>query len=144
MKTLCAVLLAMALPFAALSQDRPAPPLDAGSVSLSDYQWIKRPVLVFANSPLDPSFIQQMELIAENPKALEDRDVVLIVDTTPEPPSAARKRFRPRGFSLVLVDKDGATTLRKPLPWSVREITRAIDKFPNAREERLEKYPAGR
>jgi hypothetical protein len=44
----------------------------------------------------------------------------------------------------VILDKDGEAKLRKPLPWSVREISRAIDKFPIRREELLEQYPAGR
>lgn len=144
MKTLHVLAVAFLLPFAAMAQPLPSYAVDAASVSLSQFQWIKRPVLVFADTPLDPSFIRQMEFIAENPKALADRDVVLIVDTTPKPASDVRSRFHPRGFSLVLVDKDGKTSIRKPLPWSVREIIHAIDKFPNAREEQLEKFPAGR
>jgi len=33
------------------------------------------------------------------------------------------------------MDKDGSVALRKPSPWSVREISRAIDKMPSRREE---------
>ena len=132
------------LPLAAAAQAMPSWAVDGTGVSLADLQWVKRPVLVFADTDRDPSFIRQMELLAVDPKALADRDVVVIVDTAPGAASDVRKRFHPRGFSLVLMDKDGATTLRKPLPWSVREITHAIDKFPNAREEQLEKFPAGR
>ena len=36
---------------------------------------------------------------------------------------------------MVLLDKDGAVKLRKPLPWQVREIVRAIDKFPLRQQE---------
>ena len=50
---------------------------------------------------------------------------------------AIRAKLRPRGFSLVLIDKDGEAKLRKPLPWDVREITHAIDKFPLRRQEIL-------
>ena len=144
MKALHALAAAMLLPMAAMAQALPSYAVDASGVTLADLQWVKRPVLVFADTPRDPSFIRQMELLAEDPKALADRDVVVIVDTDPRPPSEVRTRFHPRGFSLVLMDKDGRTTIRKPLPWSVREIAHAIDKFPGAREEQLEKFPAGR
>ncbi|HBU14399.1 MAG TPA: methylmalonyl-CoA epimerase, partial [Gemmobacter sp.] len=30
---------------------------------------------------------------------------------------------------------------RKPLPWDLREITRAIDKFPLRRQEMLDQHP---
>ena len=32
----------------------------------------------------------------------------------------------------------------EPLPWDVREIGNAIDKFPTALIEELERYPSGR
>lgn len=118
--------------------------MDAAGVTLAEFQWLKRPVVVFADSPNDPNFIRQMDLIARDTGELALRDVVVITDTDPAGKSAFRDRFRPRGFSLVLMDKDGLTTLRKPLPWDVREITRAIDKFPLARQEMLDRYPSGR
>ena len=65
----------------------------------------------------------------------EGRDVIVITDTDPAGKSEIRTKLRPRGFSLVLLDKDLKTTLRKPLPWDVREITHAIDKFPIRRQE---------
>lgn len=133
------------LPLASLAQ--PAEPpvfMDAKGVTLAEFVWLKRPVLVFADNPNDPNFTRQLELLHANPAALDERDVVVITDTDPADPSFFRLKFRPRGFSLVLMDKDGVTTLRKPLPWDVREITRAIDKFPLARQEMLERYPSGR
>ena len=44
----------------------------------------------------------------------------------------------------MILDKDLQPEIRKPLPWDVREITRAIDKFPSRRIEVLERNPAGR
>ena len=55
-----------------------------------------------------------------------------------------RQKLRPRGFSFVILDKDGRVALRKPLPWGAREISRAIDKFPSRIIEVLERNPAGR
>ena len=97
---------------------------------LSEYLWLKRPLVVFADTPNNPHFIRQMELLKEDPQSLLDRDVVILTDADPKSRSPLREKLRPRGFSLVLVGKDGKVKLRKPRPWTVREISRAIDNFP--------------
>jgi DNA-binding IscR family transcriptional regulator len=61
--------------------------------------------------------------------------VIVLTDTDPKARSALRKKLRPRGFMLVIIGKDGGVKLRKPHPWSVREITRSIDKFPSRLRE---------
>jgi hypothetical protein len=120
-------------------------PLDATTgVTLEEFLYLRRPIVVFADSPDHPQFIQQMRLLAADPAVLEERDVVVIVDTDPAARSAVRMRLRPRGFSLVLMEKDGTVALRKPAPWDLREIAAAIDKFPLRRQEMLERRPAGR
>ena len=63
------------------------------------------------------------------------RDVVVLTDTNPDARQPLRLRMRPRGFMLVLVGKDGGIKLRKPFPWSVREISRSIDKMPIRQRE---------
>jgi hypothetical protein len=85
-----------------------------------------------------------MELLPRYYAELALRDVILITDTDPANPSALRKKLHPRGFSLVLMDKDWKTALRKPLPWDGREIVNSIDKMPIARAESLERNPSGR
>jgi len=102
---------------------------------LSDFLWHKRPVVVFADSPEDPRFHDQMERLAKRAADLLDRDVVVLTDTDPSARSDLRKKLRPRGFMLVLVGKDGGVKLRKPHPWTVRELTRTIDKFPSRLRE---------
>ena len=69
------------------------------------------------------------EILGELDRLVE-RDVALVVDTDPSDPSELRQRLRPRGFMLVLIGKDGQVKLRKPLPWTVRELSRSIDKMP--------------
>ena len=135
MKPLYVLIFASLLPFAASAQT------PANQITLADLIYLKRPVIVFADSPADPAFLRQIDLLSRDPAALEARDVIVITDTDPATPSAIRLKLRPRGFSLVLIDKDGKTTLRKPLPWDIREITRAIDKFPSRREETLPRTP---
>lgn len=124
------------LPIASIAETA-EPPLivSASDVVLADLLWLKRPVVVFADSPKDPNFIRQMQLFDRNLGDLIDRDVLVITDTDPAGNSAIRQKLRPRGFSLVLMDKDGEPEIRKPLPWDVREISRAIDKFPLRRQE---------
>jgi hypothetical protein len=143
MKPLYILVLTAFLPFAALAEDG-LRILDASEVTLSEFLWLKRPVVVFADSAADPAFATQMRLLEADPAALEERDVVVIIDTDPAARSEVRLALRPRGFSLVLLEKDGTAMLRKPLPWDVREIVRAIDKLPLRRQEILEQQPSGR
>ncbi len=116
----------------------------APEVVEADLMFVMRPVIIFADSPNDPAFIRQLELLARYHDELATRDVILILDTDPANPSALRKKLRPRGFSLVLMDKDWKPMIRKPLPWDGREIVNSIDKMPIARTEALERNPAGR
>lgn len=159
MKPLHFLVLAALLPLAATAQDAAmapqssdAPagvvetfgPVTAAEVPFDAQLYLARPVVVFADSPNDPNFVRQMELLALNYRALQDRDVVLVTDTDPAAKTEWRQKLRPRGFSLVLMDKDLKPVIRKPLPWEVREITAAIDKFPLRRQEMLERNPSGR
>lgn len=115
---------------------------EATDTNLSEFKWKKRPVIIFADSKDDPAFVEQMELLASRAEELNDRDVVVIVDTDPDARSAIRLRMRPRGFMLTLVGKDGDVKLRKPFPWDVREITRSIDKMPMRQREIREENSA--
>ena len=109
--------------------------LDGASADLEALRWTARPIIVFADTPADPRFDEQMGLIAERPAELAERDVVVITDTDPAAMSDVRRKLRPRGFMLALIAKDGTVNLRKPFPWDVREISRAIDKMPMRQEE---------
>ena len=133
MKQLTAIVLAGLFSTGVLAQgaDETAPSLDiraAQDVVLDEYLWLNRLIVVFANSERDPAFRKQIELLTARPGDLIERDVMVITDTNPAAQSAIRDRLRPRGFGLVLIDKDGLIKLRKPSPWDVREISRSIDK----------------
>ncbi|WP_372886180.1 DUF4174 domain-containing protein [Shimia sp.] len=109
--------------------------MDGSAATLDDFRWLKRPVVVFADSPNDPRFRQQIDLLEGDPDALAERDVVVLLDASPAAASALRSSLRPRGFMLVLVGKDGVVYLRKPQPWTVRELSRSIDKLPLRQQE---------
>lgn len=143
MKPLYFLVLIAGLPFAALAEVAFGP-IMASEVVPADHLFRQRPVVIFADSASDPAFLRQMDLLARSYADLAERDVMLIIDTDPANPSALRRQLRPRGFSLVLMDKDWKPSLRKPLPWEGREIVNSIDKMPMARSESLDRYPAGR
>lgn len=113
----------------------------ADTVNLNDFLWLKRPLLIFADTPADPRFVEQMAYITDRLDVLTSLDVVVITDTDPAARSALRQKLRPRGFGLVLIGKDGVIYLRKPAPWHVREIIRTIDKLP-MRQQELRERPA--
>ena len=139
MKPLYFLVLAAFLPLSALAE--PLAPLPAAEADLAAQLYHRRPVVVFADSPEDPAFLRQMQFLARDTGDLAERDVILVTDTDPAAKSEWRLKLRPRGFSLVLMDKDLQPIIRKPLPWDLREITRAIDKFPLRRQEMLDQHP---
>ncbi|MEM6619726.1 MAG: DUF4174 domain-containing protein [Pseudomonadota bacterium] len=126
MKTLPLLLSALMMAPAAFAQQDD--PLDA-------LKWDKRPIVIFADTGDDLLFRRQMELLAEEEEMLSERDVVVLTDIEPDAKGPLRKRLRPRGFQLVLIGKDGAVKLRKPRPWTVREISRVIDTMPMRQHE---------
>lgn len=151
MKTLVSLVLSTALAGAAFAEDTattmsvlspveawqedPLVILDGVDVDLDDFKWIARPVVVFATSPADPRFAEQMDLLTERAEDLAQRDVVVIVDTDDENLSDLRRKLRPRDFMVVLIGKDGGVKLRKPFPYDVRELSRSIDKMPLRQQE---------
>lgn len=108
---------------------------DAADVTLDELQWIARPLVIFADTPNDPRFRQQLDLLTDRFGELAERDVIVFTDTDPAGESELRLRLRPRGYMMALAAKDGSVAFRKPSPWSVREITRSIDKMPLRQQE---------
>ena len=142
MKTLLTAL-ALMLPLSATAQETvlerwradPLQVFDAADVDLDDLIWELRPLVVFAQSPNDPLFSEQLGLLTERIEELALRDVIVITDTDPEARNSVRLRLRPRAFMLVLIGKDGQVKLRKPAPEDVRELSRSIDKMPLRQQE---------
>lgn len=148
MNRLILLLVCLALPTFAVAQDSETSPQTAAEPAaepgliapahgktLEDFQWLFRPIVVFADTKADPRFSQQMEQLQAGIAQLADRDVIILTDTDPALGSAARDRLRPRGFQFVLIGKDGRVLMRRPSPQSVREITRSIDKSPTRQRE---------
>ncbi|UWQ90261.1 DUF4174 domain-containing protein [Rhodobacteraceae bacterium M382] len=140
MKLLLAFVFTAFLPLTLAAQETvettpPALTQPVGESDLTEFLWKNRVIVVFADTSADPRFHEQIDRLADGVDMLAERDVIVLTDTDPAARSAARQKLRPRGFSLVVIDKDGGVKLRKPAPWSVREITRSIDKFPSRIQE---------
>ena len=118
--------------------------LDAAGIDPASFLWEARIVAVMADTPNDPAFQRQMRDIRERAAELALRDVVVLVDSDRASDSVLRRRLRPHGFMLVIIEKDGEVKLRRPSPRDVREIAASIDRFPLRRDEMLERRPAGR
>jgi len=116
-------------------QANPSRIFSTSDVDLSDMVWVARPLIIFTNSPLDPTFKEQMALLQEGLDMILERDVMIVVDTNPKLKTALRKNLRPKGFVWVLIGKDGSVKLRKPFAWNMREISRVIDKMPMRQQE---------
>lgn len=138
---MAAIILAVVLHAQALMAEERALPVinmtlsENADLDVAGYMWTSRLVIVFADSSNDPRFLEQMENLQMDQVELLERDVVVLIDTDPSAGSAIRMKFRPRGFVILLVGKDGAVALRKPVPWNVREIRNAIDKLPVRQQE---------
>lgn len=112
-----------------------APGAEEPPQTLEDLLWIARPVVVFADTPNDPRFLQQMQMLEERPEELAERKAVVLVDTDPAAKGPLRQALRPRGFGLVLIDTDGAVIQRRPAPTTARELINLIDRLPSRRLE---------
>lgn len=108
---------------------------EAEQPTLEDLLWVARPIVVFADTPNDPRFIQQMTMLEQQTSDLEERGVVILTDTDPGAMGPLRRELRPRGFGLVLVDRDGSIVQRRPNPTTSREIINLIDRLPSRRQE---------
>ena len=140
MTRMLALVLSLVFPVSGIAADATQPPEPAfvhpaDDSDLSEFLWINRPVIVFADTAADPRFQQQIDLLTKGEPMLRERDVIVLTDTDPTAKSPLRKKLRPRGFQMVLIGKDGGVKLRKPFPWSERELSRSIDKFPLREQE---------
>jgi len=121
----------------------PTQVFDGAEISLDELNWVLRPLVVFADTPNDPRFQQQMDLLLADMDRLAERDVIVITDTDRAAMSDIRTTLRPRGYMMALVGKDGRVALRKPSPYSVRELSRSIDKMPLRQQEIADRRHAG-
>lgn len=113
-------------------------PAQAEEDPLADYLWTARPVLIFADSERDPRYARQLAELEREAEALAERDVVIVTDIKPASRSeysALRRKFRPHGFNILLIGKDGEIKMRRPVVVSADDVTRMIDRMPMRQRE---------
>lgn len=144
-KYLVVIAAATALCAPALAQDEvatsSAATTEQAEVDLDSLLWVARPLVVFADTPDDPRYAQQLQILEGGAEELADRRVIVLTDTDPEAQGPLRRDLRPRGFGIVLIDTDGSVVQRRPAPATVRELSGAIDRLPSRREETGSRRP---
>jgi len=103
--------------------------------ALSDYKWKMRPVLVFASPSSHRKYKEQMRILNGAKAELEERDVVVLVDTEMQTPTDLRSAFSPDGFLFVLVGKDGGVKYESREPVSIIKLMSLIDAMPMRQRE---------
>jgi Domain of unknown function (DUF4174) len=122
--------------------------LAPGAHAMNDYQWKKRPIVIFSPSENDARLIRQRAIINGNRTSFLDREVVVVYvvgssmthDLGAGPGmsgSALRSRFRVSegSFRVLLVGKDGGVKLDSPQPVSASDVFNEIDRMPMRRDE---------
>jgi hypothetical protein len=101
---------------------------------LAEHLWVSRPLLIFVDTDKDPRLDRQLAELAREADALTARGVVIITDAdrgvSRADRSELRKKYRPHGFTVILIGKDGEIALRRPVVVTADDITRQIDRMP--------------
>ena len=116
----------------------------AAPSSISAMRWEKRVLLVAAPGGQDASLQQQRRIISRWRDAAAERDLDVVeiagdqVTGASESAATLRKRFQvpTKGFSALLIGKDGGTKLRQTRPISAALLEETIDAMPMRRQER--------
>ncbi|WP_353472252.1 DUF4174 domain-containing protein [Salipiger sp. H15] len=112
--------------------------LPAEAPDLAELRWSHRPVLLFAPSGDDASYLAQLNLFRDAEEGMRARDIVVLSDLDPRKPSPIRQAFSPGGFKLVLVGKDGGVKLEEDAVLPPERLFALIDAMPMRRSELAE------
>lgn len=102
---------------------------------LSGFQWKNRPVLIFTSTDTHRKYSKQMEIFEISKEQLNERDIVVLVDSNPVPPSNLRRKYKPEGFLFVLIGKDGGVKFKSEEPVSMETLASIIDAMPMRQRE---------
>lgn len=109
--------------FAASYAVGPPAPAAGLAATLKAQQWHRRIVLIYAPSATDAALVRQRRLLAQQPEAVQQRDV-LVLEALPARLSAPDQQFLldklgvPVGrFSVLLIGKDGGVKRRQSTPF---------------------------
>ena len=103
--------------------------------ALEPYRWNNRLLLVFAPSPEDALFLEQLAELEAERTGLVERDLLVLTDTDPERSSDLRYGLEIGGFHVLLVGKDGGVKIRSSTPVGTETLFATIDAMPMRQRE---------
>jgi hypothetical protein len=110
----------------------------AAADALSSYRWNKRVLVVAGPAAQNADVMQQRRAYDGAAQGMRERDVVLVEATGD---SAQARQIRQQlsldglSFKVILVGKDGHTTIASDRPWTADDLFRRIDTMPMRRDE---------
>jgi hypothetical protein len=101
---------------------------------LASYKWRNRVLVILAPSNNDPQLKEQCASAAASAAGFAERDLLVITEIV-EGPIHRKFGIRQSDFQVLLIGKDGRSTLQWPKPVSPEVIFSAIDRMPMRRDE---------
>lgn len=109
--------------------------LDPKVADLSPYRGEHRLVLIFADDKADVAYIEALEHLQAAEDGLRERDVLVLMDTTPSAQGKVREAVGAQGFTIALVGKDGEQKLSSDTLIPADELFDKIDAMPMRQAE---------
>ncbi|WP_340104245.1 DUF4174 domain-containing protein [Rhodohalobacter sp. 8-1] len=148
------ILLLTLLPFFIMAHiqagdDKNEPDCPGKDISLNQFQWENRIIVMFAKHSKSESYQRQMNEFAFHSEELRDRDLVLISVfegecatleneiISDESANSIRSRLSPpdNSYSIFLIGKDGGVKLKQDEFLATDELFRVIDRMPMRQRE---------
>jgi hypothetical protein len=102
---------------------------------LSSFKWKNRVLVVLAPSDHDPRLSEQQAIAVAAAAGFSERDLFVVAEIGTEGPFHRMFDTRVGDFQVVLVGKDGRSTLQWSKPVSSEVLFSVIDKMPMRRDE---------
>lgn len=121
----------------------------ASALTIDEYRWHDRLLIVFAGNADAPEWARQRATIADAGNDFSDRDLRTIeivgntVTGSTDTPRALRRRFTigEKEFRVLLIGKDGGVKIDSTQPVTSRQLMLTIDAMPMRREEMRGRAP---
>jgi len=102
---------------------------------LASYRWKNRVLVILAPSDNDPQLKEQRASAAASAAGYLERDLIVVTEIGVDGPIRRKFGIRQSDFQVLLIGKDGHSTLQWPKPVSSEVIFSAIDRMPMRRDE---------
>jgi hypothetical protein len=114
-----------------------------GETNLSSFKWKNRVLVVLAPSNHDQRLQEQQTIAAAASAGFSERDLIVVAEIETEGPLHHMFGTRAGDFQVVLVGKDGRSTLQWSKPVSSEGLFSVIDKMPMRRDEMRQQRKGG-